>query len=596
MDNFNWLMQGFAEAATPMNLMYAVIGVLLGTAVGVLPGIGPAMTVALLLPITYNVPPSAAFIMFAGIFYGGMYGGSTTSILLNTPGESSSVITAIEGNKMAKAGRAAQALATAAIGSFVAGAIGTTLLAAFAPSISRFAVTLGAPSYLAIMLLALVMVTAVLGSSRLRGAIALLLGLAIGIVGIDSLTGQPRATFGLPLLSDGIDIVVIAVAIFAVGEALWVAAHLRRRPAEIIPVGRPWMSRADFGRSWKPWLRGTAFGFPFGALPAGGAELPTFLSYVTEKKLSKHPEEFGHGAIEGVAGPEAANNASAAGTLVPMLSLGLPTNATAAVILAAFVSYGIQPGPTLFEKEPLLIWTLIASLFIGNFLLLVLNLPLAPLWAKLLRTPRPYLYAGILFFATLGALAVNVQALDLALLLVFGLLGLMMRRFGLPVLPLIIGVILGPRIERQLRQSLQLGGGDWTSLFTEPVAIIVLHPDRRAAARPADPAAGAPPRARSGPRQLPSRSMTKKTARRKGGSMIVVGYSADRHGTAALEHGIAEAKLRDTNLLVINATTGEALADPRFAQSDEVHDVQDRLNRVRGRVRTRPARRGRPRR
>ncbi len=573
MDNFNWLMQGFAEAATPMNLMYAVIGVLLGTAVGVLPGIGPAMTVALLLPITYNVSPSAAFIMFAGIFYGGMYGGSTTSILLNTPGESSSVITAIEGNKMAKAGRAAQALATAAIGSFVAGAIGTTLLAAFAPSISRFAVTLGAPSYLAIMLLALVMVTAVLGSSKLRGAIALLLGLAIGIVGIDSLTGQPRATFGLPLLSDGIDIVVIAVAIFALGEALWVAAHLRRRPAEIIPVGRPWMSRADFGRSWKPWLRGTAFGFPFGALPAGGAELPTFLSYVTEKKLSKHPEEFGHGAIEGVAGPEAANNASAAGTLVPMLSLGLPTNATAAVILAAFVSYGIQPGPTLFEKEPLLIWTLIASLFIGNFLLLVLNLPLAPLWAKLLRTPRPYLYAGILFFATLGALAVNVQALDLALLLVFGLLGLMMRRFGLPVLPLIIGVILGPRIERQLRQSLQLGGGDWTSLFTEPVAIIcyilivalLLVPlILRLVHRPEPDLVHA---------SCPGGAGRRRTARRKGGSMIVVGYSADRHGAAALEHGIAEAKRRDTNLLVINATTGEALADPRFAQSDEVHDV-----------------------
>ena len=426
------------------------------------------------------------------------------------------------------------------------------------------------------MLLALVMVTAVLGSSRLRGAIALLLGLAIGIVGIDSLTGQPRATFGLPLLSDGIDIVVIAVAIFAVGEALWVAAHLRRRPAEIIPVGRPWMSRQDFGRSWKPWLRGTAFGFPFGALPAGGAELPTFLSYVTEKKLSKHPEEFGHGAIEGVAGPEAANNASAAGTLVPMLSLGLPTNATAAVILAAFVSYGIQPGPTLFDKEPLLIWTLIASLFIGNFLLLVLNLPLAPLWAKLLRTPRPYLYAGILFFATLGALAVNVQALDLALLLVFGLLGLMMRRFGLPVLPLIIGVILGPRIERQLRQSLQLGGGDWTSLFTEPVAIIVyilivallvtplilrlLH--------------------RPEPDLVHASALEeqRREARRKGGSMIVVGYSADRYGTAALEHGIAEAKLRNTNLLVINATTGEALSDPRFAQAAEVHDVEEHLN------------------
>ncbi|MBY6434903.1 tripartite tricarboxylate transporter permease [Rhodococcus kroppenstedtii] len=473
MDNLNWLLEGLSQAATPMNLLYACIGVLLGTAVGVLPGIGPAMTVALLLPITYNVSPSAAFIMFAGIYYGGMYGGSTTSILLNTPGESSSVITALEGNKMAKAGRAAQALATAAIGSFVAGTIGTLLLVLFAPIVSRFAVTLGAPSYLAIMLLALVAVTAVLGSSKLRGCISLLLGLSIGLVGIDFLTGQPRATFGIPLLSDGIDIVVIAVAVFALGEALWVAAHLRRKPAEVIPVGRPWMGKGDWKRSWKPWLRGTAFGFPFGALPAGGAELPTFLSYITEKKLTKHPEQFGKGAIEGVAGPEAANNASAAGTLVPMLSLGLPTNATAAVMLTAFVSYGIQPGPTLFDKEPLLVWTLIASLFIGNFLLLALNLPLAPLWAKLLRTPRPYLYAGILFFAVLGAYAVNLQWLDLALLLVFGLLGLMMRRFGLPVLPLIIGVILGPRIERQLRQTLQLNEGNWSGIFTEPIAVAV---------------------------------------------------------------------------------------------------------------------------
>ena len=456
-----------------MNLLYAVIGVLLGTAVGVLPGIGPAMTVALLLPITYNVSPSAAFIMFAGIFYGGMYGGSTTSILLNTPGESSSVITAIEGNKMAKAGRAAQALATAAIGSFVAGTIGTILLAAFAPAISRFAVTLGAPSYLAIMLFALVAVTAVLGSSKLRGAISLFLGLAIGVVGIDFLTGQPRATFGIPQLSDGIDIVVIAVAIFALGEALWVAAHLRRRPADVIPVGRPWMgATTGSGRG----SRGCAAPRSDSRsvhCPPGGAELPTFLSYITEKRLSKHKEEFGKGAIEGVAGPEAANNASAAGTLVPMLSLGLPTNATAAVMLTAFVSYGIQPGPTLFEKEPLLIWTLIASLFIGNFLLLVLNLPLAPLWAKLLRTPRPYLYAGILFFATLGALAVNVQPLDLALLLVFGLLGLddaPLRAAGAAV-----DHRRHPRPAHRTPAAaiLQLGGGDWSSLFTEPVAIVM---------------------------------------------------------------------------------------------------------------------------
>ena len=473
MDAWNGLMEGFATALTPMNLLFACIGVILGTAVGVLPGIGPAMTVALLLPITYNVEPASAFIMFAGIYYGGMYGGSTTSILLNTPGESSSVITALEGNKMAKAGRAAQALATAAIGSFVAGSIGTALLVAFAPSIANLAVKLGAPSYFAIMLLALVAVTAVLGASKLRGFIALFLGLAIGLVGIDGLTGQNRLTLGIPLLSDGIDIVVIAVAIFAIGEALWVAAHLRRRPVEVIPVGRPFMGKQDWQRSWKPWLRGPPSASRCGALPAGGAELPTFLSYVTERKLAKKPEEFGHGAIEGVAGPEAANNASAAGTLVPMLSLGLPTNATAAVMLAAMTGYGIQPGPALFEEHGDLVWALIASLFIGNALLLVLNLPLAPLWAKLLRTPRPYLYAGILFFASLGAYAVNLQWFDLALLLFFGLLGLLLRRFGLPTLPLIIGVILGPRLEIQLRQALQLGEGKWSTLFSEPVAVIV---------------------------------------------------------------------------------------------------------------------------
>ena len=264
---------------------------------------------------------------------------------------------------------------------------------------------------------------------------------------------------------------MVAVAIFAVGEALWVAAHLRRTPLHVIPVGRPWMGKEDWKRSWKPWLRGTAYGFPFGALPAGGAEIPTFLSYVTEKRLTKHPEEFGKGAIEGVAGPEAANNAAAAGTLTPMLALGLPTNATAAVMLAAFTPYGIQPGPQLFESEGPLVWALIASLFIGNFLLLVINLPLAPLWAKLLQLPRPYLYAGILFFATLGAYSVNLQAFDLVILLVLGALGFMMRRFGLPVLPLILGVILGPRVEGQLRKTLQLSAGDPAGLLSEPIAV-----------------------------------------------------------------------------------------------------------------------------
>ena len=473
MDIFNSLMEGFATALTPMNFLYAVIGVVLGTAVGVLPGLGPAMTVALLLPVTYALEPTSAFIMFAGIYYGGMYGGSTTSILLNTPGESSSVVTAIEGHKMAKAGRAAQALATAAIGSFVAGTIGTTLLAVCAPIVVEFAVALGAPSYFAIMILALLAVTAVLGTSRLRGFASLGLGLAIGLVGIDSVTGQRRLTFGQPLLADGLDIVVVAVAIFAVGEALWVAAHLRRTPLQVIPVGRPFMGKEDWKRSWMPWLRGTAFGFPFGALPAGGAEIPTFLSYVTEKRLSKHPEQFGKGAIEGVAGPEAANNAAAAGTLTPLLALGLPTNATAAVMLAAFTQYGIQPGPQLFESQGPLVWALIASLFIGNVLLLLINLPLAPLWAKLLQLPRPYLYAGILFFASLGAYSVNLQAFDLVVLLILGGLGFMMRRYGLPVLPLILGVILGPRLEVQLRKTLQLSGGEISGLWSEPFAVAI---------------------------------------------------------------------------------------------------------------------------
>ena len=473
MDVWASLVDGLATAATPTNLLYALLGVLLGTAVGVLPGIAPSMTVALLLPLTFTLGPVQAFIMFAGIYYGGMYGGSTTSILLNTPGESSSVVTAIEGHKMAKSGRAAQALATAAIGSFIAGTIGTVLLVVCAPVVVDFAVSLGSPSYLAIMVLALLAVTAVLGSSRLRGFSALALGLAIGLVGYDPVTGQARLTFGQPLLADGVDVVVVAVAIFAVGEALWVAAHLRRTANHIIPVGQPWMGREDWRRSWKPWLRGTAYGFPFGALPAGGAEIPTFLSYVTEKRLSKHPEEFGRGAIEGVAGPEAANNASAAGTLVPMLSLGLPTNATAAIMLAAFTQYGIQPGPLLFDREPELVWALIASLFIGNLLLVLINLPLAPAWARLLQIPRPYLYAGIVFFASLGAYSVNLQAFDLAVLLVLGILGFAMRRYGLPVLPLILGVILGPRIETEMRKSFQLSSGDVSGLFNEPVALIV---------------------------------------------------------------------------------------------------------------------------
>jgi putative tricarboxylic transport membrane protein len=465
MDSLQLLMDGFAGAATPHNLLWALLGVTLGTFVGVLPGIGPAMALALLLPLTYSLDASGALILFAGIYYGGMYGGSTTSILLNAPGESSSVMTAVEGNLMAKAGRASQALATAAIGSFVAGTIATLLLIFTAPIVAHFAAGLKSQDYFAITLLSFFAVSTVLGGSPIRGIASLALGLMIGLIGIDAVTGQQRLTLGVDSLATGIDTVVIAVALFAVGEALWIAAHLRHSPPDIIPAGNAWMSKSDWKRSWPAWLRGTALGFPFGAIPAGGAEIPTFLSYATEKKLTKHPEEFGHGAIEGVAGPEAANNASAAGTMVTLLSLGIPTTATAAVMLEAFKRYNIQPGPLLFENSGPVVWALLASLLIANLMLLILNLPLAPLWAKLLQLPRPYLYAGILFFSILGSYSVNANPTDIVILVILGLLGFTMRRYGLPVVPAIIGVILGPVSEAKLRQALQVSNGHWSALW-----------------------------------------------------------------------------------------------------------------------------------
>ncbi|GAA2784479.1 tripartite tricarboxylate transporter permease [Crossiella cryophila] len=473
MDALAHLIDGFGTALTPMNLLYAVIGVLLGTAIGVLPGIGPAMAVALLLPVTYGLDPTGAFIMFAGIYYGGMYGGSTTSILLNTPGETAAVVTAIEGNPMARNGRGSQALAAAAIGHFIGGIVGTMFLVLLAPLVASLAVDIGAPDYFAVMVLAFIAVTSILGKSRIRGFASLLIGLSIGLVGLDEMTGQQRLTFGLLHLNDGIEVVVVAVGLFAIGESLWVAAHMRSKPALPIPVGRPWLGKEDVRRSWKPWLRGPLIGFPFGAIPAGGAEIPTFLSYAAERRLSKHKDEWGKGAIEGVAGPEATASASAAGTLTSMLTLGLPTTATAAVMLAAFQQYGIQPGPLLFQRESTLVWALIASLFIGSVLLLVLNLPLAPIWAKLLRIPRPYLYAGILFFASVGAYAVSGDVLDLVVLFIIGLLGFAMRRYGLPVLPAVLGVILGPAAELQMRRALQLSDGDVTGLVNTPFSITV---------------------------------------------------------------------------------------------------------------------------
>ncbi len=472
------LLDGFAAAMHPVYLLYALLGVFIGTAVGVLPGIGPAMTVALLLPLTYTLEPTAAFIMFAGIYYGGMYGGSTTSILLNTPGESASIVTALEGHTMARAGRGAAALATAAIGSFIAGTIATAGLTFVAPIAARFAVQLSPADYVALMVLAFLTVGALLGSSVSRGMVSLAIGLLLGLVGVDAISAQQRFTLGIPALIDGIDVVLVAVGLFAVGEAFYVASRLRKGPVEVIPVTggwRSWMTREDWRLSWKPWLRGTGIGFPIGTIPAGGADVATFLSYAAERRVAtgERKEKFGKGAIEGVAGPEAANNAAAAGVLVPLLTLGLPTTATAAIILAAFQRYQIQPGPLLFENQPALVWTLIASLYIGNTMLLVLNLPLVGMWVKILQIPRPYLYAGILTFAGLGAFAVNFTPADVVILLLIGLLGFFMRRYGYPVAPMVIGLILGPMFEAQLRRALSISQGDPVALVSSPFAMVV---------------------------------------------------------------------------------------------------------------------------
>jgi putative tricarboxylic transport membrane protein len=478
MDIFNALLQGFALAITPANLLWCLVGCALGTAVGVLPGIGPAVAVAMLLPITGKVDVTASMIFFSGIYYGAMYGGSTTSILLNTPGETASMVTAMEGNKMAKSGRAGAALATAAIGSFVAGTIATVIVTLFAPFVADFAVRLGPPEYFLLMLLAFTTVSAVLGKSTLRGMTALFIGLAAGCVGLDQISGQGRYTGGIPELLDGIEIVLVAVGLFAVAEVLHAVLYEGRVVEGQNKLSRVHMTARDWKRSVPAWLRGTAIGTPFGCIPAGGTEIPTFLSYATERKLAKDPEaraEFGtRGAIEGVAGPEAANNATVTAALIPLLTLGIPTSNTTAILLGAFQNYGIQPGPQLFTTSAALVWALIASLYIGNLMLLVLNLPMVGLWVKLLKIPKPQLYAGILIFATVGAYGMRQSAFDLFLLYAIGVLGVVMRRFDVPTAPVVVGMILGPLAEAQLRNAMSIGEGSAGVFLQRPMSIALI--------------------------------------------------------------------------------------------------------------------------
>ena len=465
---------GFGVALSPANLLAGFVGVVLGTAVGVLPGIGPAVAISLLLPTTFGLDPATAFIMFGGIYYGSMYGGSTTSILVNTPGDASAAVTTIDGTEMTRRGRAGAALTTAAIGSFVAGTFGTAMLMLVAPALVEVSLQFGPPEYFALMLLALTAVSSLAAESRAHAATAMFIGLLIAMIGIDLQTGVPRLTFGRPELLGGIDVVLAAVGLFAIGEVLWTASTNRDQDSPPAVVGRLMMTAEEWRRSIPAWIRGTLVGFSVGLLPGAGGTTATFMSYSLERSVSKRPDEFGHGAIEGVAGPEAANNASAAGAMVPLLGLGLPGSGTTAVMLAAFQLYGLTPGPLLFEQQPDLVWGLIASLYIGNVLLLVLNLPLVGLWVKLLQVPQPLLAGIIVLFATLGAYSLNGSIGDVIIAFALGALAFGLRRFHFPLPPVLLGLVIGPLFEQELRRSLAISGGAASIFFTRPIAATLI--------------------------------------------------------------------------------------------------------------------------
>lgn len=477
MDQLTHLAEGFAVAFTLQNLLFLVIGAVLGTAVGVLPGLGSAMAVALLLPVTFSLDPTGAFIMFASIYFGGLFGDSTAGILLNTPGNSSAMATTIEGYRLAKNGAAAKALGTAAIGAFTGGFIACILVVFFAPVIVELAKLLGPAEYFALAVFAFIAISAVVAESVVRGLISLAIGFVLAAIGIDAMTGTERFTFGSPVLFDGVSIIVITVGMLALGEVLHVAGYIRRDPGRsrmLDPKGSPFPTRADWRRIAPAFLRGTAFGLPFGAIPVGGSEVPTFLAYGTEKRLAKRRNDpyFGRtGGLQGVAAPEAAGNATAGSAMGALLGLGLPTSATAAMMIAAFQQYGMQPGPLLFERSGDLVWPLLASLFLGLIILLIINLPFAAVWAKLLLIPRHYLYAGITVLSMLGLYAVASRTIDIAIAIGIGVVGFAMRHFSFPIAPIMIAVVLGPMAETQLRRALTVSEGDASVLVASPITI-----------------------------------------------------------------------------------------------------------------------------
>ncbi len=465
------LAQGFAAALTPTHLAMCFAGVLLGQIVGILPGIGPSAAIALLLPLTFGSSPTAAIIMFAGIYYGAQYGGTLTSVLISVPGESSTVMTSIDGYQMALQGRGGVALGIAAIGSFIAGTLGTIGLMLLAPPLAQGALAFGPPEYFALVVLGLTALAAV-GSSVLKGLATGVAGLLLGTIGVDPQVGVARFDFGRIWLLDGIEFIVLTVALFGVGEVLASCTMGTVRP--IVNIGRALPSRADWLASRMPILRGSVIGFLIGVLPATGATIASFVAYIVEKKLARDPSRFGRGAIEGVAAPEASNNAAAAGAMVPMFSLGVPGSGTTAIMLGALIMFGLRPGPELFTKNSDLVWAVIASMYIGNVLLLIMNLPLAGLFARLLKVPYYWLYPPILALCVAGVYSQSNSVEDCWLLAGFGALGWMMKRYDWPAAPIILGLVLGPLFETSLRQSLAMSHGSAVIFVTRPISGLLL--------------------------------------------------------------------------------------------------------------------------
>jgi len=471
MELFHNLIFGFGVALSWQNLIYCFIGTLVGTLIGVLPGIGPLGTIAILMPITFNVPPVAALIMMAGIYYGAQYGGSTTSILVNLPGETSSVVTCIDGYQMARQGRAGPALAIAAIGSFFAGTVCTLIIAMFGPPIAEMALKFGAPEYFSLMLMGLV-AAAVLAEGDMTKSLAMVVvGLLFGIVGTDVNSGVPRFCFGIFELTDGIGFVVVAVGVFAVGEIVSNLGETEERTLLTEKVTGLFPTWEDFKLSIAPILRGTALGAFFGVLPGTGPAIASFSSYILEKKVSKHPERFGHGAIEGVAGPEAANNADAQCKFIPMLTLGIPASGVMALMLGALMIHGITPGPQVMVKRPDLFWGLIASMWVGNLMLVVLNLPLIGIWVALLKVPYRFLFPAIMVFSAIGIYSTNSSPFDIYLTVLFGILGVLWRLLECSPVPLMLGFVLGPMLEENLRRAMLISRGDALVFFTRPISL-----------------------------------------------------------------------------------------------------------------------------